>query len=305
MRRIKHVHGTLCHVYQRSFRGRILFYSMKDYLLFFTILCTKAVRYRVRILALSLMPDHFHIIAEAYSHADLASFMDILTSLFAKEFNLATGHEGHIFRIPFGMADKFKAKSKKSAILYVMNNPVEKKLAPRAEQYRWTFLEYSRSKHPFSLPLDLSKCRKRLRNAVKMTEFEHEHGRHLSPRMLDILFQDLCKDEEEQLCDRIISIYNIIDYSRTVSFFESYSLMCLAARSWTGSEHEIKEEFTPGSDLAYEHLAESAAKFARLKNPRDVISLEADEKVLIARHALSHGTATPLQIRKYLRLADK
>lgn len=305
MRRIKHVHGTLCHVYQRSFRGRILFYSMKDYLLFFTILCTKAVRYRVRILALSLMPDHFHIIVETGSHTQLASFMDVFTSLFAREFNIATGQEGHIFRIPFGMADKFKAKSRRSALLYVLNNPVEKKLSLRAEQYRWTFLEYSRSKHPFSMPLDVSRCRKILRNAVKLVEGEHQRGKHLSPKMLDIIFDGLDSNESEQLCDRIVSIYNVIDYDRATSFFDGYESMCLAASSNTGSEYEIREEFTPDSDTAYARLEEKVREMTSLRNPRDVVRLEAEVKARIATSALSSGIATPLQVKKYLRLPDR
>lgn len=273
MRRIKHVHGTLCHVYQRSFRGRILFYSMKDYLLFFTILCTKAVRYRVRILALSLMPDHFHIIVETGSHTQLASFMDVFTSLFAREFNIATGQEGHIFRIPFGMADKFKAKS--------------------------------RSKHPFSMPLDVSRCRKILRNAVELVEGEHQRGKHLSPKMLDILFDGLDSNESEQLCDRIVSIYNVIDYDRATSFFDGYESMCLAASSNTGSEYEIREEFTPDSDTAYARLEEKVREMTSLRNPRDVVRLEAEVKARIATSALSSGLATPLQVKKYLRLPDR
>lgn len=305
MRRIKHVHGTLCHVYQRSFQGRILFYSMKDHLLFFTILCTKAMRFRIRILALSLMPDHFHIIVEAGSHSLLASFMDVVTSLFAREFNIATRQEGHIFRIPFGMADKFKAKSRRSAILYVLNNPVEKKLTQHAEQYRWTFLEYSRSRHPFSLPLDLSRCRKTLRSAIKLVEGEHQRGKHLSPKMLDIIFEGLDNNESEQLCDRIVSIYNVIDYDRTASYFDGYESMCLAARSNTGSEYEIREEFTPDSDMAYARLERQVREMASLRNPRDVVSLEAEEKVRIAMRALSSGIATPLQIKKYLRIPDR
>lgn len=49
--------GALNHVYQRTLNGFLIFYSVSDFLVYFTILCVVASKYHVRILMVSLMPS--------------------------------------------------------------------------------------------------------------------------------------------------------------------------------------------------------------------------------------------------------
>ena len=58
--------SVLNHCYQRAENGILLFYCISDYLIYFTHYCIRARRYKISVLALTLMPDHVHesVIAE-------------------------------------------------------------------------------------------------------------------------------------------------------------------------------------------------------------------------------------------------
>ena len=51
----------LVHVYQNTEEGHLIFYSMKDKLFFYTLLASMLRRYGKRVVAMSLMPDHYHL----------------------------------------------------------------------------------------------------------------------------------------------------------------------------------------------------------------------------------------------------
>lgn len=50
------------HVYQNTRNGYLIFYSVKDYLILFSVISVFARRYGVQILGISLMPDHIHLL---------------------------------------------------------------------------------------------------------------------------------------------------------------------------------------------------------------------------------------------------
>jgi len=52
--------GEVHHIYQKTKGGVVIFYSLRDYLVYFTIFCTLAERMDVTVLALCPMPDHLH-----------------------------------------------------------------------------------------------------------------------------------------------------------------------------------------------------------------------------------------------------
>ncbi len=56
----KVIEGEVHHIYQKSRGGVVIFYSLRDYLVYFTIYCTLADKMDVTVLALCPMPDHLH-----------------------------------------------------------------------------------------------------------------------------------------------------------------------------------------------------------------------------------------------------
>lgn len=304
MRLHKYRRGVVAHVYQRSQNGRILFYSYKDCLLFFTIFCVVAKRHGVKIIALCLMPDHIHFLVVAESHLQLATFVDVYSSLFAREFNISLGRFCHVFRSPYGMANKPKEKAQRTSVIYVLNNPVEKKLTRRMERWRWNFFEYSSSANPFSEPLVVSKASNKLRRSLKMAKYMASSGTYLSASKLDSLFGCLDARETEQLVDYVVTAYNVIDYDFLYSLFPSLEALRLAAHSSTGSEYDLHEDFDPSSDAAYAKIACFVSERKPLRNARDVVTLPADDKMLLMNELFALGVATARQLRKYFQFDE-
>ena len=80
--------GAVGHIFQRARSGFVVFYSVKDSLVFFTIFSLTAAKHRIRVLGLCLMYNHIHVLVEAEDHKTIARFMQELCSKFSKTYNL-------------------------------------------------------------------------------------------------------------------------------------------------------------------------------------------------------------------------
>ena len=222
-RRIFSADGIM-HVYQRTISGFNLFYTTEDFLVFYTIVSIQARRVGICILCMCLMIDHVHVINSC-------------TSLYAREFNACTGRQGPLFESPYGSAMKLEMKRIRSAIAYLFNNPVEKHLCSKAEQYKWNFLA-----HYGKLPsVRKAYCSSKLRRSMDLAEEAFRRKRYLNHALLNTMMKDLTPEEKNKLADHIISIYFPFDIKRTTDCYGSYEEMLIAIKSNTGSEYEIIE----------------------------------------------------------------
>lgn len=297
--------NVLNHCYQRTIDGGVLFYSYSDYLVWFTIVCTMARRHQVQILAMCPMPDHVHISARANSLPDLSGFMRDYSHIFAGEHNPVCHRKGPLFESPFGSAPKFTDKSVRSNLIYVGNNPVERKLSSKAEDYRWTFLAYAASDYPFSPKLVIRKARWPLQQAVKEVKNQFNTGRHLTYAQLKRLFKPLTALECQQLTDFIIATYNVIDYNAALQYFNSYENMLLAMHSTTGSEYDIKETYVGKSDVHYVSMANTVMKLLKPNDIHDILAYSIEKRLEVFRLLQKHTPALSKQIAKFLHLPYK
>ena len=130
------------HVYQITADRGICFYTAADCLVWFSLMCVLAERYGIRILAVCIMLNHYHIELHAPSPEALSSFMRDLNALFTRLYNRRYGTTGPLFSNKFKNAGKYKEQKIRENFLYICNNPVVKCAVPRAAQYRWNFLAY-------------------------------------------------------------------------------------------------------------------------------------------------------------------
>jgi len=300
----KYRRGAIAHVYQRADKGFILFYSIQDCLFFLTVFYTVALKHNLTIVGLCLMPDHLHFLVEASSQKEISSFVDEYSSMYARAFNSNIGRTGHVFRISYGLANKTTDKAKRSAILYVLNNPVEKKLSQVAEKWRWNLLLYEETGNPFSQKVILSKAFPRLRCALKSVKMKLDEGKPVPLVMLERISKGLNEVETEQLVDYVVSCYNPIDYAVMKDLFGSFESVIAAARTTTGSEYDIKEEFNSHSDKAYSRIRDYLKAKGSVKNARDVIMLPVEVKLQLMNEILSMGIATGLQVAKYFHVEN-
>ena len=290
------------HCYQNTVGGYLLFYSISDYLVYFTIFCTCAIRYGVTVLELCQMPDHVHSGVIASSLQQLRRFIQEVSSFYAREDSITCKRTGALFNAPFGSAPKIDLKKIKTILIYIGNNPVERDLCNTAIEYRWNYLAYGKSNNPFSEKLIIRNSSWAMKKAVREIKFWHKRNRHLTYSVLQRLFASLDRREGLQLIDYIITTYSVIDYDYASRFFGGLDNMIESMKFNTGSEYEIKEQFIGKSDKCYSEIASWLLNKLHLKDIHEIFSLDIGTRTdLMFELYLQQGFQLT-QIAKYLRV---
>lgn len=296
--------AALNHCYQRTSGHGVLFYTVHDHLVFFSIFCTMARRHQVHVLKLVQMPDHTHHSTFAPTRDQLRAFQRDYTSAFAKEYNRTFRLSGPVFETPFSYAQKRSDKDIRSNLLYLDNNPVERKIVKQAEEYRWNYLAYAQSDHPFSEKVRLRYASMPLRRALERVRYLRSKDRYLTYPLLKKMFDSLpSKLEKEQLTDFIICTYSVIDHAAAVRYFGGYEAELISAHSTTGSEYDITEGFIGKSDAHYKELATLALKDNKYKDIHDILSLTEKEKYRLLDTLKRKSDVPEKQIRAFLHLS--
>ncbi len=290
------------HIFQHALGYRVIFYSLEDRLVFYTIFSVMAWRYEVTVLTLALMYNHFHTLIHASTSKVRSLFIGTLTSTFAMAFNRDTGRKGPLFEKAYGSAPKSVEKKIRTSIAYNFNNSVEKGLFVRAEDDRWNFLAYIESDHPFSKPIIMGKVSNTFRRRLKEVDAHVRDHDYLGYPTLRRLFRDLSTEEREQLVDYIISKYFPFDRGTLLGFYKNYDSMVLAINSNTGSEYEIKEEYRPETDCAYTQMLDVVAYSSFAANPHSIVSALPEKKQQIALQLKRLTSAKDYQIERLLHL---
>lgn len=229
------------HVYQITADRGICFYTAADCLVWFSLMCVLAERYGIRILAVCIMLNHYHIELHAPSPEALSSFMRDLNALFTRLYNRRYGTTGPLFSNKFKNAGKYKEQKIRENFLYICNNPVVKCAVPRAAQYRWNFLAYMQSAHPFSSQGDISSD-ERMGQVMSMARTRRSAGRPLDYAFFDGIYSQLSDSEKKQMLDYIIAQYNVIDYAAVKRMWGSFEQLNQVLLTVRGAEYDIEDD---------------------------------------------------------------
>lgn len=296
------VNNVINHVYQRTISGFNIFYEVEDYLVYYTIFSVMSVRYGVDVYGLCLMIDHIHSLVSAGSNRAFSSFFSNVTIQFVKEYNRYRGRTGAFFSKAFGWSPKAGMKLLRTAISYLFNNPVERHLCKRAQDYRWNFLAYASSKNPFSEPLVLKQASRSLRRALSEVDGNVRRNKYLTYPQLKRMFACLDRKEKNQLIDYIIVKYNVIRYDvLTTTYYEGYDNMLVAINSNAGSEYDIPEHQWSRSDAEYRDLYKYVHE-SGMEDVGKVVSMPLDSKLILMMEMLHKTTASKIQICKFLHI---
>jgi REP element-mobilizing transposase RayT len=301
----KVIEGEVHHIYQKTKGGAVIFYSLRDYLVFFTIFCTVADKLGVTVLALCPMPDHLHNASRVKSAEQLVKFVQMYTHSFAREWNKSRNRKESLFQQRFGSAPKIGNKIVRTTINYNNNNPVERKICTKAEDYRWNFLRYYKNRHPYSEPLDESTASGKLRGALQEVRALHVQGDWVHYTQLDRWMKGLNSTEVQQLADYIISTWNILDYVGAISYYGSYDAMIRSFHDNTGSEYEIREDSDHYSDAVYADCTRILMQENQIKSVREIPGLPVFRKMELHKLLSTRTTARPKQLNKYLHLGGE
>ena len=294
--------GALHHIYQRTVDGYLIFYSVRDYLVFFTLICTIARKFDIAVLGICFMCDHVHFLVKAPSRKVLSAFVREYTCRFSRQRNVHYHRKGQFFRHRFGSAPKVSEKKARTAIAYLYNNPVEKKLCSEADDFRWNFLKYAIDSHPFSEKVRLDKVSRPLRRALEEVRLLRKEDTPLTYPFLDRIVKGLTHQEVNQLTDYIVTAYNCIDYDGLCSYYDNFKTMLIAIHSNTGSEYQIREEVTPDSDMIFQQMQSTIQHCSAYPDMTAVLSLPDAEKRRLAWVLAAETGASPTQISKFLHM---
>lgn len=292
----------LTHCYQRTVDKGVLFYTFSDYLVYFTIYCLMARKYNIKVFALCQMPDHVHDSIASGIKRKISLFKCEVNKRFARAWNINTSLAGSVFEGPFGSAPKLGDKKARTNLIYVYNNPVERRLAKRAAEYRWNYLAYGQSDHPFSEKLVIRYSSPAMQRAVREVKRTYLAGRPMNYALLKRLFHCLDRRESLQLTDYIISTYNVIDYDSAARFFGGFEDMIRAIDSSTGNEYDLNEIFVGKSDVCYMQMTKVLLQELQVKDIHKILTLTRDEKYELLLVLMKRTMSDPKQICKFLHL---
>ena len=295
------------HIFQISVDKGIIFYTPADSIIFFTILSCIAIKYRVRITSCCIMLNHFHIQGYFRSAADMELFVNELTSIFALMYNRRYHRHGKLFRKSYGNAPKRSESDIDDNFIYISNNPVPKSAVEEAIAYRWNVLAYMDSDHPFSKEIDRLAISDEMRKGMSMVENRHSSGKYLDYKVLDRILKHLDADEEAQILDYIISVYNIIDYRRVINKWGSCQKLSEVLALVKGSEYDVSDDYSREDYRHYYQMNSIAA--ASGYDPRhcrfDTETLSLPELQMLRWKILRSIPASEKEIEKYLHLSRR
>lgn len=247
-------HYALQHIYVRAEDCGVIFYSLEDRLVYYTISACMAKRHKIVVAAAAIMFTHTHQSIAAHTLGQIHNYLHDANSSFARMYNNHYGRCGRLFDRHPGRSQKKSSKEQRTNLIYVFNNHVEKQLCRSSTDERWAFLPYFLSPHPFSQPINLKQSSKEMRRFIKLVDRRVNRGAPLDYKDLNTIFTKLYSFEKEQFVDYVISKYNWIDPNYSISLFKDLDSMIRAIDSSTGSEYSIKEEFTKFADTQYVNL---------------------------------------------------
>lgn len=290
------------HVYQNTRNGHLIFYSVKDYLILFSVISAMSRRYGIKIMGISMMPDHIHLIVLVRDPKRFRAFIRDYTSIFTKLYNRHYSLSGPLFNTPFGCAPKLSHKKIRSAIAYVYNNPVEGRLAHKVEEDRWNFLAYATEKHPFSEKLRIDKACWVLRKALYTVKARKKEGRWLNYTEIERVTERLTQRQLQQFTDYAVRMYNCIDYDAAISYYGSYEKMVTALDANTGSEYDLREDTYAKDYRIYKTMIRTLCYTRKYETMENVLNQTIQDRIRLGNSLIRNRGATVKEVAKLLRL---
>lgn len=140
--------GYCYHVINRGNRKRTIFHRPADFDAFVTLLGKARERVPMRLLAVCLMPNHFHFIVRPYADGELSRFMHWLTTTHVVRYSRAHDIVGRIWQGRFKSFPIQEDSHLLSGMRYVERNALRAGLVRRAEAWAWGSLAWRHMPDP-------------------------------------------------------------------------------------------------------------------------------------------------------------
>jgi putative transposase len=129
------------HVTTRGVDGTRVVLDRDDGLAFLGLLLETTRRYAVTVVAFCLMPNHYHLIADARRDR-LSRALHRLNGVYAQRFNERHDRRGHLWGDRFWTQLVDSEEHLHEACRYVLDNPLRADLCDTREQWPWLGCRY-------------------------------------------------------------------------------------------------------------------------------------------------------------------
>jgi len=153
-RRRRDLQGTAFHVMNRAVRNTVLFRTVADYTAFFKVVGEGLAKFRVRVIAYELMPNHWHFVVICDRIENISEWLHWVTGTHAIRWNIAhnTRGRGAVYQSRFKAVPIQTSTSFYRVCRYVERNALRAGLVGAAEEWAYGSL-YANCNNCHSIPL--------------------------------------------------------------------------------------------------------------------------------------------------------
>ena len=134
--------GAIHHVVNRGNRRDVIFHKAGDYDAFVDVLTEACARFTMRLLAFSVMPNHWHLVLWPDRDVSLSAFMQWLTSTHVRRYHAhyEIVGTGHLYQDRYRNDICEDERRVLATIRYVEANALAANLVTSARDWRWSSL---------------------------------------------------------------------------------------------------------------------------------------------------------------------
>jgi len=136
--------SNVLHVLNRGNARATVFHTDGDYAGCITLMAQGLDRFRLRLYAFTLMPNHFHLVLHPETPAQLSAFMQWWLTTLVRRQHLQRGTSGHIWQGRFKSIPVQDNEHLLTVLRYVLLNPVRAGLVQAPGEWPWSSLRYPR-----------------------------------------------------------------------------------------------------------------------------------------------------------------
>ena len=235
-------HPGYYHICQLSADKGIIFYSTADILVYYSIIAVRCLKEDIRPIGFTVMFNHSHLEAPFRTEKQMASFMNSTGTTYVRGYNSHYDLSGPVFCHNYNRSYKNGEKKIRDTFIYIGNNGKEKIPSINAEDYKYNFIKYLISSHPFSEEIDYRTASPHLLVLLAEVLKRRKNLKPLNYAFFGEEYEKLSLTERSQLSDFIISVYYFLDKKKILSIYGSYDNVITAMNAVSGSEHDFKDD---------------------------------------------------------------
>ena len=126
------------HVMVQGINKRYIFEKDIDKEEYLSLLLRYKEKFKITLLAYCIMDNHAHLLIYTDEIYEMSRYMRMVNSIFAKDYNKATGRVGYVFRDRFNSQYIYNKDYLLKCLKYIHMNPVKANIVDKPEEYSYS-----------------------------------------------------------------------------------------------------------------------------------------------------------------------